>query len=75
MLYYDRIDGIEGIDINQTSASKERNICHCCLKISFRTYNLMMNSITRCLNVVAILTNNKLFVNKTIYSTYTCKYV
>ena len=75
MLYYDRIDGIEGIDINQTSASKQRNICHCCLKISFRTYNLMMNSITRCLNIVAILTNNKRFVNKTIYSTYTCKYV
>ena len=75
MLYYDRIDVSEGIDINQTSASKERNICHCCLKISFRTYNLMMNSITRCLNIVAILTNNKRFVNKTIYSTYTCKYV
>ena len=75
MLYYDRIDVSEGIDINQTSASKERNIFHCCLKISFRTYNLMMNSITRCLNIVAILTNNKRFVNKTIYSTYTCKYV
>ena len=28
MLYYDRIDISEGIDINQTSESKECNICH-----------------------------------------------
>ena len=37
----------------------------------------MMNSITRSLNIVAILTKNKyrkqFFVNKTIYSAYTCK--
>ena len=28
MLYYDRIDGSEGIDSNETSAVKERDICH-----------------------------------------------
>ena len=28
MLYYDRIDVFEGIDINKRSASKECNICH-----------------------------------------------
>ena len=28
MLYYDRIDVSEGIDINKTSASKECVICH-----------------------------------------------
>ena len=28
MLQYDRIDVLEGIDINKTSASKESNICH-----------------------------------------------
>ena len=28
MLYYDRIDASEGIDINKTSASKECDICH-----------------------------------------------
>ena len=28
MLYYDRIDISEGIDINKTSASKECVICH-----------------------------------------------
>ena len=28
MLYYDRIDISEGIDINKTSASKECDVCH-----------------------------------------------
>ena len=28
MIYYDRIDISEGIDINQTITSKECNICH-----------------------------------------------
>ena len=28
MLYYDRIDFSEGIDVNKTSALKECNICH-----------------------------------------------
>ena len=28
MLYYDRIDVSEGIDVNKTSASKEDIICH-----------------------------------------------
>ena len=28
MLYYDKINVSEGIDVNKTSASKEYNICH-----------------------------------------------
>ena len=28
MLYYDRIDVSEGTDVNKTSESKERDICH-----------------------------------------------
>ena len=28
MLYYDRIDVLEGIDLDKTSGSKECNICH-----------------------------------------------
>ena len=28
MLYYDRIDVSEGIDVNKTSASKECDSCH-----------------------------------------------
>ena len=30
MLYYDRIDDSEGIDVNKTSASKECDVCHYC---------------------------------------------
>ena len=30
MLYYDRIDVFEGVDVNKTSQSKECNICHYC---------------------------------------------
>ena len=30
MLYYDRIDVSEGIDINKASASKENDIFHYC---------------------------------------------
>ena len=28
MLHFDRIDVLEGIDVNKTSASKECDICH-----------------------------------------------
>ena len=28
MLYFDRIDASEGVDVNKTSASKECDICH-----------------------------------------------
>ena len=28
MLYYDRIDISEGIDVNNTSTSKECDVCH-----------------------------------------------
>ena len=34
MLYYDKIDVSEGIDVNKTSASKECIVCHhCCFLI------------------------------------------
>ena len=28
MLYFDRIEVFEGIDVNKTSESKENDICH-----------------------------------------------
>ena len=30
MLYFDRIDVLERIEVNKTSASKECDICHYC---------------------------------------------
>ena len=63
MLYYDRTDVSEGIDVNKTSASKECDICHYCyfLNYSFkfqpnvrsRCHDLLMMSIN--LNDIAIL--------------------
>ena len=55
MLYFDRIDVSEGLDVNETSASRECNICHYWyfLNYSFkfqpnvcnRYHNLLMMSI------------------------------
>ena len=35
MFYHDKIDVSEGVDVNKTSASKERNICHYWYFLSF----------------------------------------
>ena len=35
ILYYDRIDVSEGIDLNKTNASKKCNICHYCYVIDY----------------------------------------
>ena len=42
MLYYDRIDNSEEIDINKTSASKECKLCKQCniYKNGYRTFNV-----------------------------------
>ena len=55
MVYFDRIEVSEGIDVNKTSASKECDICHCWyfLNYSFkfqpsvcnRCHDLLMMSI------------------------------
>ena len=69
MLYYDRIDISEGIDVNETSASKVSDICHYWyfLNYSFkfqptvcnRCHGLLMMSInlsnTAILNIIAVL--------------------
>ena len=33
ILYFNRIDVSEGIDLNKTSESKECDVCHCCYLI------------------------------------------
>ena len=63
MVYYDRIDASEGIDVNKTSESKDCNICHYCFFVNkafkFQTYldnrchNLLMMSMN--LSEIAIL--------------------
>ena len=42
MLYYDRIDLIEGIDLNKNKSIKECMICHCsyffCVGLNFQNF-------------------------------------
>ena len=63
MLYFDKIDVSEGIDINKTSASKECDICHywyflnysfkCQPNVCNRFHDLLMMSMS--LSKIAIL--------------------
>ena len=52
MLYYDRTDASEGIDINKTSESKEPDICHYLLLFKF--HSCVCN---RCHDLVMMSTN------------------
>ena len=47
MLYFDRIDLSEGVDINKTSASKKCDICHYWYLLSF-SFKLQPNVCNRC---------------------------
>ena len=56
MLYYDRIDAFEGIDINKISASKECDICQYWyfLDKGFKFQSYICNA---CLDVLMMATN------------------
>ena len=60
MLYYDKIDVFEEIDINKTSASKERDICHKGLKFQWYVCNGCHDVLMMSLNLdnIAILNIN-----------------
>ena len=47
MLYYDRIDVSEGIDVNKTSASKECDICHYWYFLNYN-FKFQTNVCNRC---------------------------
>ena len=47
MLYFDRIDLSEGVDINKTSASKKCDICHYWYLLSF-SFKFQPNVCNRC---------------------------
>ena len=47
MLYYDRIDVSEGIDVNKTSASKECDICHYWYFLNY-SFKFQPNACNRC---------------------------
>ena len=56
MLYYDRIDFSEGIDVNKIIISKECDVCHYCYFLSF-TFKFHSNVSNRCQNFLMISVN------------------
>ena len=53
MLYFDRIDVSEGIDVNKTSASKECDICH----YFFYSFRFQPNACNRCYDLLMMSMN------------------
>ena len=47
MLYYDRIDVFQGIDVNKTTASKECDICHYWYFLNY-SFQFQPNVFKRC---------------------------
>ena len=51
MLYYDRIDVSEGIDVNKTSTSKECDICHYWYFLNY-SFKFLPNVCNRCYDLL-----------------------
>ena len=74
MLYYDRIDISEGIDVDKTSASKECNICHYWYFLNY-SFKVQPNDYNRChdllmsmnLDNIAILNNKGSYCHCIMY--------
>ena len=47
MIYFDRIDVSEGIDVNKTSASKECDVCHYWYFLNY-SFKFQPNDCNRC---------------------------
>ena len=56
MLYYDRIDVSEGIDVNKTSASKECDVCHYWYFLNY-SFKFQANDCNRCHDLLMMSMN------------------
>ena len=56
MLYYDRIDVSEGIDVNKTSVSKDCNICHYWYFLNY-SFKFQPNVCNRCHDLLMMSMN------------------
>ena len=56
MLYYNRIDVYEGIDVNKTSASKECDICHYWYFLNY-SFTFQPNVCNRCRDLLMLSMN------------------
>ena len=56
MLYYDRTDVSEGIDVNKTSASKECDVCHYWYFLNY-SFKFQANDCNRCHDLLMMSMN------------------
>ena len=56
MIYYDRIDVSEGIDVNKTSASKECDVCHYWYFLNY-SFKFQPNVCNRCHDLLMMSMN------------------
>ena len=56
MIYYNRIDVSEGIDVDKTSASKECDVCHYCYFLSY-SFKFQPNVCNRCHSLLMMSVN------------------
>ena len=56
MIYCDTIDVSEGININKTSASKERDVCHYWYFLDY-SFKFQPNVYNRCYDLLMVSTN------------------
>ena len=72
MLYFDRIDISEGIDVNKTSASKECDICHYWHFLNYR-FKFQPNACNRCHDLLMMSMNlNDIAILNIKGSDYSC---
>ena len=58
MLYFNRIDVFEGLDVNKTSASKESDICHYWYFLNYSA-KFQPNVCNRCHDLLMVSMNHK----------------
>ena len=56
MLYYDRTDVSQGIDVNKTSVSKECDVCHYWYSLNY-SFKFQSNVYNRCHDLLMMFTN------------------
>ena len=62
MLYFDRVDVSEGVDVNKTSASKECIICHYWYFLG-NEFNFQLDVCNRCYDVLLMsIKLNSIFI-------------
>ena len=71
MLYFDRIDVSEGIDVNKTCASKECDACHCWYFLNY-SFKLQPNVCNKCYDLLMSLNLHDIAILNIKGSDYRC---